>query len=260
MPKYQRRDSANIRRRMNMDENEQGVIEQDFAEPVEQEETTDTTDTTETEETEAVTEEEPKQSQEDNAKFANMRRETDSYRKQAQEADELMSQMYGESHNIHSVREYKAAMEKQSQAEEAERQNVNPDFYSKVNNMQSELNAMRQEKALSAQDTQLSNDPKNGELYKEWRDEIHGIASEHNVDYDIAFTYLVRERISDLMSKSSQKAEQKTLSNVINRGKKQVETGGEGGTSGKIDVNSLTDKQMEDIEERAMRGEKITFS
>ena len=246
-----------------MDENEQGVTELDTADLAEETiETTDTTDTTETEETEGITEEvaKPKQSQEDNSKFANMRRESDSYRKQAQEADQLMSEMYGASHNIHSVKEYRAAEAQQRQTEEAGAKGMDPQIYSQFNSMQARLNAMESEKNLSAQDTQLSNDPKNGELYKEWRDEIHEIAQQHNVDYDIAFTYLVRERISDLMSKSSQKAEQKTLSNVINRSKKQVEAGGEGGLTGKIDVNSLTDAQMDDMEQRAMRGEKITFS
>ena len=246
-----------------MDENEQGVMESEVADLTEETiDTTDTTDTTETEETEGVTEAiaEPKQSQEDNSKFANMRRESDSYRKQAQEADQLMSEMYGASHNIHSVKEYRAAVAQQKQTEEAQAKGVDPQIYSQFNSMQARLNAMESEKTLSSQDAQLSNDPKNGELYKEWRDEIHSIASEHNVDYDIAFTYLVRERLSELMSKSSQKVEQKTLSNIINRSKKQVETGGESGLTGKIDVNSLTDAQMDDMEQRAMRGEKITFS
>ena len=245
---------------MNMDENEQGVTESEVADLAEETtETMETTDTTDTGVTEEVAEP-AKQTQEDNSKFANMRRESDSYRKQAQEADQLMSEMYGASHNIHSVKEYRAAVAQQKQNEEAQAKGVDPQLYSQFNSMQARLNAMESEKTLSAQDTQLSNDPKNGELYKEWRDEIHSIASEHNVDYDIAFTYLVRERLSDLMSKSSQKAEQKTLSNVINRSKKQVETGNEGGLSGKIDVNSLTDAQMDDMEQRAMRGEKITFS
>lgn len=243
-----------------MDEDEQGVTESEAADLTE--ETTETTETTESEQgvTEQEAAETAKQTQEDNSKFANIRRESDSYRKQAQEADEIMSQMYGQSHNIHSVKEYRAAVAQQKQTEEAEAKGIDPQIYSQFNSMQARLNAMESEKNLSAQDTQLSNDPKNGELYKEWRDEIHSIASEHNVDYDIAFTYLVRERLSELMSKSSQKVEQKTLSNVINRSKKQVETGGESGLTGKIDVNSLTDAQMDDMEQRAMRGEKITFS
>ena len=241
-----------------MDENEQGVTESEAADLTD----TETTETTES--TEGVTEQEvaetAKQSQEDNSKFANMRRESDSYRKQAQEADQLMSEIYGTSHNIHSVKEYRAAIASQRQAEEAEAKGIDPQIYSQFNSMQARLNAMESEKTLSAQDTQLSNDPKNGELYKEWRDEIHSIAKMYNSDYDTAFTLLVRERLTDLMSKSSQKAEQKTLSNVINRSKKQVETGGEGGLTGKIDVQSLTDAQMDDMEQRAMRGEKITFS
>ena len=243
-----------------MDENEQGVTESEVADLTEETtETTDTTDTTDTGVTEEVAEP-AKQTQEDNSKFANMRRENESSRKQVQEADELIASMYGASHGIRSVREYKQAMAQQKQTEEAQAKGIDPQIYSQFNSMQARLNAMESEKTLSAQDAQLSNDPKNGELYKEWRDEIHSIAAEHNVDYDIAFTYLVRERLSDLMSKSSQKAEQKTLSNVINRSKKQVETGGEGGLTGKIDVNSLTDAQMDDMEQRAMRGEKITFS
>ena len=244
-----------------MDENEQGVTGLEVADLTEETtETTDTTDTTDEGVTEQEAAETAKQSQEDNSKFANMRRESDGYRKQAQEADQLMSEMYGTSHNIHSVREYKAAMASQRQTEEAEAKGMDPQIYSQFNSMQARLNAMESEKTLSAQDTQLSNDPKNGELYKEWRDEIHEIAKMYNSDYDTAFTLLVRERLTDLMSKSSQKAEQKTLSNVINRSKRQVETGGEGGLTGKIDVNSLTDAQMDDMEQRAMRGEKITFS
>ena len=243
-----------------MDENEQGVTESEVADLTEETtETTDTTDTTDTGVTGEVAEP-AKQTQEDNSKFANMRRESDSYRKQAQEADQLMSEIYGQSHNIHSVRDYRAAVAQQKQTEEAEAKGIDPQIYSQFSSMQARLSAMESEKTLSAQDAQLSNDPKNGELYKEWRDEIHEIAKTYNSDYDTAFTLLVRERLTDLMSKSSQKAEQKTLSNVINRSKKQVETGSEGGLTGKIDVNSLTDAQMDDMEQRAMRGEKITFS
>lgn len=85
-----------------------------------QEESTESTQTIEQSEPEtSVTEEvaepqqeKPVQSKEDNARFAEVRRKAE-----AEARDKLISEMYGDSHGIHSYADYQQAVEQQAEAE-----------------------------------------------------------------------------------------------------------------------------------------------
>jgi hypothetical protein len=59
----------------------------------------------------------PAQSAEENAKYAEVRRRAEAEAK-AKARDEVINEMYGESHGIHTYAEYQAAIEKQKQEEQ----------------------------------------------------------------------------------------------------------------------------------------------
>jgi len=61
-------------------------------------------------------EEKPKQDPDTNAMFAKVRRESE-----AKARDSVISEMYGESHGIHTYADYKKALDSQKEAEEAEK-------------------------------------------------------------------------------------------------------------------------------------------
>ena len=80
-----------------------------------------------------VVEEKPAQSQEDNAKYASIRREAESKAK-----DKVISEMYGESHGIHTYSDYQKAMEQQAEQkrkEELAEKGIDPSVFDEyINN------------------------------------------------------------------------------------------------------------------------------
>lgn len=150
-------------------------------------------------------EDKPVQTAEDNARFAKIRREAEQRAK-----DAVIAEMYGQQ-GITTYAQYQEAIQRQQREAEAQQRGIDPGFYNEFQTMKEELNASKREKTLLQQDQQLSNHPKTGQLYNEWKNDIHSLAEEYKVDYDTAFTILARERIADVMSSQRTKAEQEAI-------------------------------------------------
>lgn len=71
----------------------------------------------------------PQQSKEDNAKYAAIRREAE---KKAR--DQMISEMYGQSHNIHTYDEYKKAIERENRRKTAEERGIDYDILEEMIN------------------------------------------------------------------------------------------------------------------------------
>lgn len=237
-----------------------GVVDQ--PEETEQTETVDTTEQTVNADdnpetaTPAVEEEvKPVQTPEQNAQFADVRR-----RASTEAQDQTIAEM-GLSWNdkpISTYSEYKSALNEQKLQKEAEEKGVDPELYTKMNTMQSQLDSMNRDKTLIEQDNSLSNDPKVGELYKQYRDQTHEIASQYNVDYDTALTILIRENLSDIMGKKSIQTEQDTI-----KGLQQNSNTSPGSLSNglfnKANIGKMDKKSFAELTQQAIRGELKNF-
>jgi len=195
------------------------------------------------------------QSQAENKNYADIRR-----RASTEAQDQTIAEM-GLSWNdkpISTYSEYKSALNEQKLQKEAEEKGVDPELYTKMNTMQSQLDTMNRDKTLIEQDNSLSNDPKVGELYKQYRDQTHEIASQYNVDYDTALTILIRENLSDIMGKKSIQTEQDTI-----KGLQQNSNTSPGslsnGSFNKANIGKMDKKSFAELTQQAIRGELKNF-
>jgi hypothetical protein len=189
-----------------------GVNEVEVAEQPQNEEVTEQVQPqAETEEI-ATPQSKPVQDAETNAQFARVRREAEQRAK-----DQLIAEMYGDQ-GIRTYAEYQQALQRQKMAQEAEQKGIDPEFYNQFKTLEQKLNSYEQEKTLLQQDQQLANDPKYGEIYKQWKGEVVELAQKYNVDYDTAFTFLTREKLPDLINNAKTKAEQSAIQKIAANG------------------------------------------
>lgn len=166
---------------------------------------------------ESVTEEvaepqKPVQDAETNAQFARVRREAEQRAR-----DSVIAEMYGDQ-GITTYAEYQQALQRQRMEQEAQQKGIDPEFYNQFKTLEQKLNSYEQEKTLLQQDSQLANDPKYGEIYKQWKGEVVELAQKYNVDYDTAFTFLTREKLPDLINNAKTKAEQSAIQKIAANG------------------------------------------
>lgn len=190
----------------------------------------------------------PVQDPETNAKFAELRR-----RIEAETRDKMIREL--SNGQFSSWAEYQAAVEAQQRAQEAEEMGLPAEFYERFATLEAKLNAVEQEKTMIQQDAALQKEP----FYSEWRDEVHSLAGQLGVDLETAYTLMVRQKLPEIIAQTTKQGEQKTLQSVIDRNKKQIESTADAGHVSKIDVNSLSDKDLDDLAERALRGERIVL-
>ena len=133
----------------------------------------------------------PEQDKDTNSAFAEMRRKTEKL-----QADYEISKQYGQ-YGIHTVEDYQKALVEQ----EAQQKNIDPEFYNEFNSVKNELNNLKRERLLIEQDKKLLNDPKLGEFYKQVKPNVEAIANQYNTDLDTAFTFLLRDKVPELMQK-----------------------------------------------------------
>lgn len=197
-----------------------------------------------------VAEPKPVQDKETNAQYAAMRRETEKKAK-----DAVISEMYGETYGIHTYEDYKAALDKQKAAEEAEKMGVDPDFYQQFNSMKSKLDAIEREKTLLEQDAKMRSDPARGELYKQWESDVKDKAVNYAVDLKTAFLLLLDERLPDLLSGTKTKAEQEAVKKILNNAQSSPGALGSEGAEPASSLKNMSDKDFEDLVNKVKRGE-----
>lgn len=226
------------------DEFEAGVNELEVAEPTEQ---VETTEEVEQEEPQAENEEvaEPQKTVQDaetNAHYAEIRR-----RAEQEAKDKATREFTGGQFNTYA--EYQQAL----QMQQWEQQGKDPE----LEMVKQEVAEWKREKTLLTQREALKEEP----FFSEWLPDIERMVQERPdvFDYDIAYTIMARQHLRDVVAQAAKQSEQKTLQNVIDRNKKQVETTADAGHVSKIDVNALDDKALEELAQRALRGERIVL-
>jgi hypothetical protein len=172
--------------------------------------------------------------------------------------DKVIAEVYG-SQGINTYAQYQEAMQRQQREQEAQQKGIDPEFYGQFKSMEEKLNSIEREKTMLMQEQQLSNDPKVGALFNEWKGEVKQLAQQYNVDLDTAFTILTRERIADVMSSQRVKAEQETIKGLQQNATTTPGALGVGGQEAKQDFSKMTSKDFEELTQRALRGELSKF-
>lgn len=235
LPNYNRTNSVKIGRRIQMEENlnvvndtqtgnVDGQVEQVNSESV-------NTEVAAVQNDKPV--EKPVQTPEQNAEFARVRREAETKAK-----DAVISEMYGESHGIHTYAEYQAALAReQAEAERAKFQEENgidpeslkpvfqqwkesdPDFQ--------ELKAIRAEKNQTKALTDLNNELKDAGVDLQIKDlsneelsklpNIDGILEQVQKGHTLADAYFLANK-KDIISRQAQTAQQEAIKKIAANG------------------------------------------
>jgi hypothetical protein len=190
------------------------------------------------------------QSADVNSQYAKIRREAE---QKAQ--DKLISEMYGQSHNIHTYSDYQNAIKEQQRVEEANQKGIDPQFYSDFQSIKEQLQNSQREAEFSKQDIQLSSDPNFGDFYSQNKDEIHSLASQYNTDLDTAFTFMIRENFSKILNQNKIKAEQSAINNIINNNQTSTGALNSTQTSHNVDYSSMSSTDFSQLVQKALNGE-----
>lgn len=171
--------------------------------------------------------------------------------------DTEYDRLYGQQYNIHSKADYDKYMQNYQAQQEAQQKGIDPQFYQEFKTMENTLNSMQRQSNLIAQDRTLETDPKVGQIYTQWKDQVHQIADQYNVDYDTAFTFLTREKIADILAKTQTTTEQTTIKNLKNNATSTPGALGSEGAEHKTGYSAMTKEEKKALRERVLRGEHV---
>lgn len=174
-----------------------------------------------------VAEQKPVQDKDTNSAFAELRKKAESEAAKAKQYEEDLqyAKQYGQ-YGIYSKADYEKAMA----AQEAQNAGVDPEFYNTVQSLVEKVSHYERKDTLSQQEQKLENDPKAGELYKSMKDDVHKYAEQYDVDYDTAFTFLLRQNI-DKFKPDVQKLKDEAVKEYLEKvksGQKPIEGSGSG--------------------------------
>jgi hypothetical protein len=141
---------------------------------------------------------------------------------------------------ITTYAEYQTAIKEQQAAEEAQKLNIDPNFYNefvglkdKVSQFETEKQQLQQEKIFTQQETALKSDPVTKDFYTQWESEIKEKAKSYGCDLDTAFTLKIRESLADITKGVATKAEQSAIQKLANNAASSPGSLGDGGDGSK---------------------------
>lgn len=188
---------------------------------------------------------------------------------------EILSNKYGET----DLDRLAAAIEEDDSFFENEAYKMGMD----VKQYKSLMKVQRENEALKAQNEQIEQQRRTQQIVEEWNKQAEEVKKTYDPNFDFTlaceenedFLDLVKrgisvvdaykvlhadELIANAMQITAKKVAEKTANNIQSRSNRPTEGGiGSGVINKKIDVNSLTGKDIRSIIERAEKGEKIVF-
>ncbi len=199
----------------------------------------------------------PVQDAQTNAQFAEMRR-----RNEKLQRDYEISKQYGQ-YGIHTEEDYQAALAEQ----EAQRMAENPQLlYNKLNTLEQKVTGYEErEKALARKETllnqekQLESDPEVGDLYKQWKGEVKQLADNANVDYETAFSYMLRRNVGQILNSTKTAGQQEAIRSITNNAQTSPGALSAGAGNVKPSVYSMSKADFRKMQEEVMRGERKTL-
>jgi hypothetical protein len=205
----------------------------------------------------------PVQTAEENSKFAAIRRESERQVKEYQQRMDNFAKQYGYS----DFAEMESEQIRQQREQEAQKLNVDPQFYNefiglkdKVSQFETEKQQLEQEKAFIQQETALKNDPATKDFYNQWESEIKEKAKAYGCDLDTAFTLKIRESLADITKGVATKAEQSAIQKITGNGLSSPGSlSGGSSDNGTKSAFAMSKDEFENLITRAKRGEKVNL-
>lgn len=196
----------------------------------------------------------PVQSDEDNAKYAAIRRDAErKARESTQKAiDAEYSRLYGAEYGIHSKADYDAYLERQRLIEEGK----DPE----VHNLKNKVELFEFRDKINSQRETLRNDPNNGDLFKEWEPELNERMQlyeqmfkdrqiNQRVDLETAFTLMWKEKGPKIISELKQKMAMKQEIDNANKDSAARSTGSVSG-KGQVPNGFFTKDQVANMSQK----------
>lgn len=229
-----------------------GPVDQDYSEQVDSPTQSENGEVAEHQ----VEDERQVQSAEENSRYAKIRREAEQ-RAEQRARDMVIKEMdlTWNGKPIETYQEYQRALREQSLAEEAQKQGIDPTFYTDFKMMQEELNGYKQEKTFSTQERELSQDPVRGEFFNQWKDNIYQTATNYGVDLRTAFTLELENRLPDILQSQSKKIQNETINKIHQNS--STSTGSLSGNGGDNTVNvwDMPQQDFNAMVQKALNGE-----
>lgn len=223
--------------------------------------------------------EKPIQSAEENAKYAQVRREAE--QKAYQKAqDELIASMYGESHGIYTKADYDKAIAEAKAAEERakiqEKIGVDPDELKPIfQNWKEtdpdfqELKAIRAEKNISTALSDLNNELKDAGVDLQLKDLSETeVLKLPNVDkiinliqtkgHSLADAFFIANK-KDIITRQAEKAQQEAIAKITANGASSPGSLAGGGDVQTASIKNMSTQDFETLKQKVLRGEKINI-
>lgn len=194
-----------------------------------------------------------RQDAETNAQYAKMRRDYEAKVAAAEmkAKDEMIARIYGDSHGIKTFAEYEKAVREAELEQEAEEAGMDPKTYAKLKELEAKVQTYEKQESYKEQDQKLSKDPVTSSIYKQYRDEIKDISNQYSVDLQSAFTFLVGQKLPEILGN----AQQSTINKISENGRSSPGSLSKAGANQNYDAFSMSNKDFEAMVERAKRGD-----
>lgn len=205
----------------------------------------------ESENTEEVAEPQ-RQDAQTNAQYAKMRREYEAKMQAAEikAKDDMVARIYGESHGIKTFAEYEKAVRDAELQQEAEEAGMDPKTYAKLKELEAKVQTYEKQESYSEQDKKLSKDPVTSSIYKQYKDEVRNISNQYGVDLQSAFTFLVGQKLPEILGQ----AQQSTITKIQENGRSSPGSLSKAGSNQSYDAFSMSSKDFEAMVEKAKAG------
>ena len=175
--------------------------------------------------------------------------------------DEMIANMYGESHGIYTKVDYDNAVkqaERDSQIQaESEKQGVSEDLIRRLRDLEDSNNSTKAEKeqyqkqlAMITEHETLSKDATFKDYYSEHVDEIKESAKNFNVDLTTAMLLSIKDNFKSISSK----AEQKAINSIIKNGKSSTGSLNAGGEQRSESIYDLSNADFKKMQNEVMNG------
>lgn len=180
---------------------------------------------------------------------------------QQQARDDLIAEMYG-AQGIQTYAQYQDAVRQQQNQQQAQQYGIDPALYGEIVSLKDKVSQYEQQSAklqrqetLIAQDSELSNDPAKGSLYKTWKPEISQVADQFNVDYQTAFAYVLANHLPEVMKNTATTAQQDAISKIAGNGQSTPGSLSSGADKPNASVWDMSTDDFQKMQERALRGD-----
>lgn len=188
------------------------------------------------------------QTPEQNAMYANIRREAETRAK-----DATIRELSGGQFN--SYAEYQDYVRQQNEAAQAQQLGVDPAFLNKVNSLESELTTLRQEREANA----LANDPVHGGYFKQWEGDIKQLAQAAGCSLRTAYSVMLERNLPNLISGMKTAGQQDAITKLTQTDQTSPGSLSSEAAGSAKSVSNMSKSDFAKLQEEVLRGERKTL-